>query len=235
MAAPVARTASAVIAFTVPAVPTGMKAGVGTSPCAVCSTPARAAPSVAAMRWENAVTALVPTGRRRHRSRSDSPPRSRAHRRAHPLGAGKGADQHEQRRTRQMEVGQQQIDRAEPVARHDEQRGVAGKRADASVVRRRGLQQAEAGGAHRHHAPARRARGIDRGGGVRGDLAAFACMRCCAISSERTGRKVPAPTCSVMVTRCTPRRSSASSSAGVKCSPAVGAATAPSWAAKMVW
>ena len=69
-----------VIAFTVPAVPTGMKAGVGTSPCAVCSTPARAAPSVAVMRWANAVTALVPAGRRRHRNRSDTPPRSRVHR-----------------------------------------------------------------------------------------------------------------------------------------------------------
>ena len=35
MVVPVVRTASGVIAFTVPAVPTGMKAGVGTSPCAV--------------------------------------------------------------------------------------------------------------------------------------------------------------------------------------------------------
>jgi len=45
--APVARTWPAVIAFTVPAVPTGMNTGVSTAPCAVCSTPARAAPSVA--------------------------------------------------------------------------------------------------------------------------------------------------------------------------------------------
>jgi hypothetical protein len=47
MRAPVARTASAVIAFTVAAVPTGMKTGVSISPCAVCSTPVRASPSVA--------------------------------------------------------------------------------------------------------------------------------------------------------------------------------------------
>ena len=36
--------------LTVAFVPTGMNAGVGTSPCAVCSTPARAAPSVAVER-----------------------------------------------------------------------------------------------------------------------------------------------------------------------------------------
>ena len=47
MSAPVARTLSGSIAFTVPAVPTGMKAGVRTSPRAVRSTPVRALPSVA--------------------------------------------------------------------------------------------------------------------------------------------------------------------------------------------
>jgi hypothetical protein len=48
--APVARTASAIIAFTVPVVPTGMKAGVAMSPCAVAITPARAAASVVRVR-----------------------------------------------------------------------------------------------------------------------------------------------------------------------------------------
>src|SRR5664279_4835649 len=39
---PIARSSSGSTDFTVAFVPTGMKAGVGTSPCAVCSTPARA-------------------------------------------------------------------------------------------------------------------------------------------------------------------------------------------------
>ena len=47
MAAPSARSSSGSTAFTVAFVPTGMNAGVGTSPCAVWSTPARAGPSVA--------------------------------------------------------------------------------------------------------------------------------------------------------------------------------------------
>src|SRR5216683_3077140 len=45
MRAPVAATPSGVIAFTVPAVPIGMKAGVSIAPCAVVSRPTRAAPS----------------------------------------------------------------------------------------------------------------------------------------------------------------------------------------------
>ena len=44
--APVAATCSTVSALTVPAVPTGMKAGVRISPRGVASTPVRAAPSV---------------------------------------------------------------------------------------------------------------------------------------------------------------------------------------------
>src|SRR5437588_12348285 len=45
---PSARSSSGSTVFTVAFVPTGMNAGVGTSPCTVRSTPARAAPSVAA-------------------------------------------------------------------------------------------------------------------------------------------------------------------------------------------
>ncbi len=47
IAAPSARSSSGSTDFTVAFVPTGMKAGVGTSPCAVRRIPARAAPSVA--------------------------------------------------------------------------------------------------------------------------------------------------------------------------------------------
>src|SRR5919112_4410377 len=47
MCAPTSRTSSGSSVLTVAFVPTGMNAGVGTSPCAVRTTPARAAPSVA--------------------------------------------------------------------------------------------------------------------------------------------------------------------------------------------
>src|SRR6056297_1694683 len=47
MSAPVSRTDSGIIALTVAAVPTGMKAGVRTCPRGVDMTPARADPSVA--------------------------------------------------------------------------------------------------------------------------------------------------------------------------------------------
>jgi hypothetical protein len=49
MSAPVARTSAGFIAFTVAAVPTGMKAGVRISPRNMLIVPARAAPSVASM------------------------------------------------------------------------------------------------------------------------------------------------------------------------------------------
>ncbi len=46
ISAPVSATDCGSIAFTVPAVPTGMKAGVSIVPCAVVMRPRRAAPSV---------------------------------------------------------------------------------------------------------------------------------------------------------------------------------------------
>ncbi len=53
MSAPVARTSAGRIAFTVAAVPTGMKAGVRISPLRIWIDPVRALPSVAAMVKEN--------------------------------------------------------------------------------------------------------------------------------------------------------------------------------------
>ena len=47
MSAPSARTSSGYIALTVPAVPTGMKAGVRMTPRGVAIAPVRAAPSIA--------------------------------------------------------------------------------------------------------------------------------------------------------------------------------------------
>ena len=49
MSAPVDRTELGIIAFTVPAVPTGMKAGVFISPLPVDILPKRALPSVASI------------------------------------------------------------------------------------------------------------------------------------------------------------------------------------------
>src|ERR1700722_740685 len=145
MAEPVARTASAVIAFTVPAVPTGMKAGVSTAPCAVCITPARAAPSMATMRWENIGNAR-PRGVggrsvitfQQTRIAIGIEAISRFDRvrigPMHSLNAGKSAHQHEQRRARQMEIGQQQIDGAQSVAWQNEQTCIARERLNAAVL-----------------------------------------------------------------------------------------------------
>ena len=52
MSAPVARTSAGFIAFTVAAVPTGMKAGVLISPRRIAIVPVRARPSVAAIEKE---------------------------------------------------------------------------------------------------------------------------------------------------------------------------------------
>src|SRR5437016_14592466 len=53
MSAPAARTSSWCTPLIAPCVPTGMNAGVRTTPCAVLISPARAAPSVAISRNEN--------------------------------------------------------------------------------------------------------------------------------------------------------------------------------------
>ena len=75
--------------LTLACVPTGMKAGVRTRPCGVAISPLRAAPSVAMRRKEKCGQACLSSsrcaeqqGRRRHRNRSGSRPRWRAHRRA---------------------------------------------------------------------------------------------------------------------------------------------------------
>src|SRR5229473_6845372 len=207
ISAPVAATSSGRIAFTVAAVPTGMKAGVSTIPCAVCIRPRRAAPSRARRVKEKslicAARAPLPLraqpgrplyGRPREGSiaersnglwegrakregegadcvRRKTPPHpdplpqgergraawvvraahdsSRSLRmeqasvtvaeeaisgrdgvrvgRLHALQAGEGGDQHEERRARQVEIGQQQIDGAEAIAGRDEERGLAGE------------------------------------------------------------------------------------------------------------
>ena len=56
MSVPLARTSSGLTALTVPAVPTGMNAGVRMVPRCMAIAPLRAAPSVAAMVKEKRVT-----------------------------------------------------------------------------------------------------------------------------------------------------------------------------------
>src|SRR6185436_18355236 len=65
MSAPVARTWSMYIAFTVPPVPTGMKAGVRTTPRGIAISPRLAPPSVAITWNENASAIIFLVVRRR--------------------------------------------------------------------------------------------------------------------------------------------------------------------------
>ena len=57
MSAPVARTSAGRIAFTVAAVPTGMKAGVRISPRSIWMVPVRALPSVA--EYRNGIAGVI--------------------------------------------------------------------------------------------------------------------------------------------------------------------------------
>src|SRR6185437_5171814 len=121
--APVSATESGSIALTVPAVPTGMKVGVSIAPCAVVRRPRRAAPArLDTAKANGPLTTPAPcarAGRRRHRRRSGN-----------PCEAGEGRDQHEEGRARQVEIGEEYIDRLEAVAWGDEDVGVAVERRD---------------------------------------------------------------------------------------------------------
>ena len=65
--------------------------------------------------------------------------------RLHHIEAHQRTDQHEQSRSRQMEVGDQSVDRFEAVARRDEYRGIALERPDRALVIGRAFEQAQAG------------------------------------------------------------------------------------------
>ena len=62
---------------------------------------------------------------------------------------------------------------------------------------------------------------------VTGDILTMAFLGTSSTFTAVTGRKVPSPTCSVTSARRTPLFSNRWKISGVKCSPAVGAATAP--------
>src|SRR5436190_5248211 len=61
MVVPSTRSSSGSTVLTVAFVPTGMNAGVGTAPCAVRTTPARAAPSVARSVYASLINAHAPS------------------------------------------------------------------------------------------------------------------------------------------------------------------------------
>ena len=72
-----------------------------------------------------------------------------------------------------MEIGQQQVDRLEPIAGGNKEVRVAGKGPDAAALVGGGLQQAEAGGADGDDAAAGGPRLRDRSRGGRVDDAEF--------------------------------------------------------------
>ncbi len=86
------------------------------------------------------------------------------------------------------------------VAGRDEDRGLRRERPDACRPRPAALSsRPQRGRADRDDAPARAARGVERVGGLRVTSPYSACILWSAVSSAFTGRKVPAPTCSVTV------------------------------------
>src|SRR5579863_1430959 len=144
MSAPLPRTACGSMPLTLAWVPTGMKAGVATAPWGVAISPRRAAPSVASRRnWKGSGTGAPRGPKESCRSISGLPAEQQARisvgiepvaRRdrmcvgpLHHLETAKGADQHEQGRARQMEIGHYHVDRPEAVARGDEHGGFAGE------------------------------------------------------------------------------------------------------------
>ena len=96
-----------------------------------------------------------------------------------------------------MEIRHQDVDRLEAISRRDEDRRVAGKRRDGAVLARRAFQQAERRGADGDDRPPRARAALRRAPSAAETEPHSACMRWSAVSSAFTGRKVPAPTCSV--------------------------------------
>ena len=135
-----------------------------------------------------------------------------------------------------MEIGQQRVDGAEAIAGRDEDRRLAFEGAKLAVLAGGAFEQPRRSRADGDDAAAARPRRVERLGGRRVEPAPFrSAWRGRSVSSAFTGRKVPAPTCSVRRKSRAPAASTRAISSGVKCSPAVGAATAPSSRANIVW
>ena len=93
--------------------------------------------------------------------------------RLHRLKPGKGADQHEQGRFRQVEIGHQHIDSAEAVTRGDEDGGIALERLYLALRRGGAFEQPQTGCADADDAAAGGVDGIQGRGGIGGDHAPF--------------------------------------------------------------
>src|SRR6266568_3837191 len=149
ISASAARTSSWCTPLIVPCVPTGMKAGVRTTPCAVLISPARAAPSVAISRNENGsgIAALMAAFMAAFVAAYLAEQQASVAigveavvacdgvviGAAHYVEATKCADQHEQSRTRQMKIRQHRVDRAEAITGRNEQSRLAGKGRERAV------------------------------------------------------------------------------------------------------
>src|SRR5437764_7727002 len=169
--APAARRSSGLRLFTAARVPTGMKAGVSTTPCAVTRRPRRAAPSLATTSNASALTTGA-TGAGSYDQRRVAigvePVAGRERMTVGAqdrLAAGEGGHQHQQRGARQVEIRQQRVDDAEAMARPDVDRRVAVEDVEPPVLTRRALQRARHRGADGDHPPALGARRVDGGGG----------------------------------------------------------------------
>src|SRR5690606_19071860 len=125
MSEPRSRTWSRYMALTVPAVPTGMKAGVRTVPRGIETSPRRALPSVARSLKEKTSVMVGPEKQARVAIGIEAIAvcDGVGIGRAHALQPGECGDQHEERRSRQMEIGHQRIGDAEAMARRDEDVG----------------------------------------------------------------------------------------------------------------
>ena len=109
----------------------------------------------------------------------------------------KAADQHEQSRARQMEIGEHHVDGPEFVAGRDENRGLAGKGVQPAVVTRRAFRSRKRGRANGDDPPPLARAALSAPAASDETLPNSACILWPAVSSALTGRKVPAPTCRV--------------------------------------
>ena len=222
-------------------------AGVRARAPARRSTPSGSAvPSTSRMArmYSAAAAAALPAGLdKRHRS----PPGHRDHHRVaigvEPVSLGdrvlvrrqdrvvarERAHQHEQRGAGEVEVGDQAVHHAEPVSRRDQELGLAAARANHAVAVGRALQcphDRRADGPDPPAGSADRRSGAARRGGISKRSACIGWSRG-IVGLDRLEGARARPQGRARRSR-TPLAAEASSSASVKCSPAVGAATLPS-------
>ena len=93
-----------------------------------------------------------------------------------------------------MKIGQQDIDSAKPIARRDEDRGVAAERLDGAVLARRAFQQPQRGGADRDDAAALARVPRSAPPPSRAEMQPHsACIRCSEVSSDLDRQERPCP------------------------------------------